>query len=213
MADLNKLKDCLVNLEEDAVYEILKDLVSKSPDQAAKALEVCQDALTEVGDRFEKGVYFIGDLLFSSEIMKEVLNILKPALGTKSLNQLGKMIICTVKGDIHDIGKNIVKGVLDTAGFEVIDLGIDVPAAAIIDAVKANNIKIVALSGVLTLALKSMQEVVEAFAAAGIRKDVKIIIGGNPVTADACAVIGADDWTSSPQKGLDICRAWAAAYA
>ena len=211
MVDLNKLKDCLVNLEEEAVYEILNELMNTSSDQAATALEVCQDALTEVGNRFESGEYFIGDLLFSSDIMRQAVDILKPALTDGSMTQLGKLIICTVKDDIHDIGKGIVRGVFEAAGFEVIDLGIDVSAAAIIDAVKANNAKIVALSGVLTLALKSMQNIVEAFVAAGIRDDVKIIIGGCPVTAHACTVIGADDWAISPQKGLDICRAWAKA--
>ena len=211
MADLNKLKDSLVNLEEEAVYKILKDLMGSSPDQAAAALEACQNALAEVGNRFESGEYFIGDLLYSSDIMRQAVDILKPGLGAASASRLGKLILCTVKDDIHDIGKNIVKGVLDAAGFDVIDLGIDVPPAAIIDAVKANNAKIVALSGVLTLALKSMQNVVEAFVAAGIRSNVKILIGGNPVTASACAVIGADEWTNSPQKGAEICRAWATA--
>ena len=211
MADLHQLKDCLINLEEEAVYEILTELMSHSPDQAVAALEACQEALTEVGNRFEKGEYFIGDLLYSSDIMQQAVDMLKPGLSTANRTQLGKIIICTVKDDIHDIGKNIVKGILDAAGFEVIDLGIDVPPAAIIEAIEANHVKIVALSGVLTLALKSMQNTVEAFVKAGIRKDLKIIIGGNPVTASACAVIGADDWANSPQKGVDICRAWATA--
>ena len=211
MTDLGKLKDCLANLEEDAVYEILTELMNTNPEQGAAALEVCQEALTEVGKRYESGEYFVGDLLFSSDIMRNATDILKPALSSAGSKQLGKMILCTVKDDIHDIGKNIVKGVMDAAGFEVIDLGIDVPPAAIIEAVKTNDVNIVALSGVLTLALKSMKDVVEAFTAAGIRNKVKIIIGGNPVTANACEVIGADDWANSPHKGADICRAWATA--
>ena len=211
MADLSKLKDSLANLEEDSVYAVLKDLMKSSPDQAAKALEVCQEAMTEIGTRFESGAYFIGDLLYSSDIMTEAVNILKPALAGSGLGQAGKMIICTVKDDIHDIGKGIVKGILEASGFEVIDLGVDVPAADIVKAVKDHGVKIVGLSGVLTLALKSMQDVVAEFVKAGIRDKVKIIIGGCPVTENACKVTGADAWSTSPQKGADICRAWAKA--
>lgn len=211
MADMNKLKDCMANLEEETIYEILKKLISESPALAADALKACQDGLGEVGDRFESGEYFIGDLLYSGDIMGNAAEILKPAMAAGSGAALGKIILCTVKDDIHDIGKGIVKSIMEASGFEVIDLGIDVPGAVIIDAVKAHDVKIVALSGVLTLALKSMETIVGEFKDAGIRDKVKIIIGGCPVTENACKVIGADNWSKSPQKGMEICRAWATA--
>ena len=118
------------------------------------------------------------------------------------------MILCTVKNDLHDIGKNIVRPMLEANGFEVLDLGIDVPAEKIVETAKTENIKIVALSGVLTLALDSMKATVQALRAAGL--DVKVIIGGAPVSAEACLNIGADEWAHSPQKTVDTCKRWAA---
>ncbi|MDR0459069.1 MAG: cobalamin-dependent protein [Coriobacteriales bacterium] len=209
MADLVKLKEIMIDLKEEEVYELLTELMSAGGSDAQAALETCQEAMTEIGNRFETGVYFLGDLLYSSEIMSAAVDILKPALSAGSTVKLGKLVICTVKGDIHDIGKNIVKGMLEAAGFDVIDLGIDVLPEKIVATAAAEDVKIVALSGVLTLALRSMQDVVDAFVAAGTRNDVKIIIGGNPVTVDACAVIGADEWANSPQKGVEVCRVWA----
>ena len=118
------------------------------------------------------------------------------------------MILCTVKDDLHDIGKNIVRSMLEASGFDVLDLGIDVPPEKIVETAKRENIKIVALSGVLTLALDSMKTTVEAIKAAGLT-DVKIIIGGCPVTEDACRAIGADEWAYSPQKTVATCKKWA----
>lgn len=120
------------------------------------------------------------------------------------------MILCTVKDDLHDIGKNIVRSMLEAAGFEVLDLGIDVPASEIVKAAKENSIKIVALSGVLTLAIDSMKATVEAFKADGM-DDVKIIIGGAPVSEEAMKITGADEWAHSPQKTVQVCKDWAEA--
>ena len=122
-----------------------------------------------------------------------------------------KMILCTVKDDLHDIGKNIVRAMLEAAGFDVIDLGIDVDPEKVVEVAKEQNIKIVALSGVLTLALDSMKDTVDAIRNAGL--DCKIIIGGAPVSEEACAAIGADEWAHSPQKTINVCKAWAAELA
>ena len=118
------------------------------------------------------------------------------------------MILCTVQDDLHDIGKNIVRAMLEAAGFEVLDLGINTPADTIVETAKKENIKIIALSGVLTLSLDAMKDTVDAFRAAGLRDDVKIIIGGAPVSEAACARIGADEWAHSPQKTLRVCKEW-----
>ena len=118
-----------------------------------------------------------------------------------------RMILCTVKDDLHDIGKNIVRSMLEANGFDVLDLGIDCPASKVVETAKAENIKIVALSGVLTLALDSMKATVEAIKAAGL--DCKVIIGGAPVSSEACRNIGADEWAHSPQKTVATCKAWA----
>lgn len=209
MADLVLLKDSVSELEEDTVLDILRGIM-ESGGNAQEALEACQEGLKEVGDRFEAGEYFIGDLIFAGELMTSAIEIIKPALSAGGLSGKGRMILCTVKDDLHDIGKNIVRNMLEASGFEVLDLGIDVPTERILETANAEGISIVALSGVLTLALDSMRAVVDAFASAGLRDKVKIIIGGNPVTEDACKVIGADEWAKSPQKTVDVCSAWAA---
>ena len=209
MADLNLLKKSMSDLDEDAVLEIMKEIMESGGD-AQEALEACQEGLIEVGDRFESGEYFIGDLIFAGEVMTGAIEIIKPALSAGGLTGKGKMVLCTVKDDLHDIGKNIVKNMLEASGFEVIDLGIDVPPKKIIETANTEGISIIALSGVLTLALDSMRDVVDAFADAGMRGIVKIIIGGNPVTEEACKIIGADEWAKSPRKTVDVCSAWVA---
>jgi len=136
------------------------------------------------------------------------VEVLKPYLaGAESGGPKTKMILCTVKDDLHDIGKNIVRSMLEANGFEVLDLGIDCPAEKVVETAKAEGIKIVALSGVLTLALDSMKATVDAIKAAGL--ECKVIIGGAPVSAEACKNIGADEWAHSPQKTVATCKNWA----
>ena len=118
------------------------------------------------------------------------------------------MILCTVKDDLHDIGKNIVKSMLEAAGFDVLDLGIDVPADKIVETAKEEDIHIIGLSGVLTLAIDSMKNTVDAFQEAGMRDQVKIVIGGAPVNAEVCEQTGADAWASSPQTTINYCKEW-----
>ena len=211
MFDFDKLVDVMSDLDEDAMLEILNGVMADGGADAPKAMEACQKGMDRIGKLFEEGEYFVGDLIFAGELMTEAVGILKDGLVTadESGEKKTKLIICTVKDDLHDIGKNIVKAMLEASGFDVIDLGIDVPADKIVETVKANDVKIVALSGVLTLAIDSMRITVEALKAAGL-DDVKVIVGGNPVNDEACARIGADEWAYSPQKTVQVCKAWAA---
>lgn len=204
--DYNQIQEAMQELDEEVLLELVEKAVAEGDVQ--QALAACQAGMEEVGKRFEEGEYFVGDLIFAGEIMVGAMEILKPALGGGGDAKYGKMILCTVKDDLHDIGKNIVKAMLEAGGFEVLDLGIDVPPEKIVETARAENIKIVALSGVLTLALDSMKATVEAFKAAGM-DDVKIIIGGCPVTEEACKAMGADEWAYSPQKTVAICQKWA----
>ncbi|MCC8046039.1 MAG: cobalamin-dependent protein [Clostridiales bacterium] len=210
MANYEEIKAAMADLDEDTLLDMLHELMDNGGDGAMDAMTACQDGLTEVGNLYEAGEYFVGDLIYSGEMMTEAMDILKPALAGDGSKKIGRMILCTVKDDLHDIGKNIVRAMLEAAGFEVLDLGIDVPAEKIVETCKAENIKIVALSGVLTLALDSMKATVDAFKAAGM-DDVKILIGGSPVSEEACKSIGADDWAHAPQKTVNICKAWAQA--
>ncbi len=207
MIDFEALAAAMGDLDEDTVKEVLEEVMAQGGSDADKALEACQKGMDTVGRLFEEGDYFVGDLIYAGELMTDAVAILKDALAAgDSAGPKTKMILCTVKDDLHDIGKNIVRSMLEANGFEVLDLGIDCPAEKIVDAVKAENIKIVALSGVLTLALDSMKATVEALRASC--PGVKVIIGGAPVSAEACRNIGADEWAHSPQKTVDTCKAW-----
>lgn len=198
----------MADLEEDELLEAVNAVMADGGKEVQKAVAAMQDGMQEVGARFESGEYFVADLIYAGEIMTGAMEILKPALAGDSGDKAGRMILCTVKDDLHDIGKNIVRAMLEAGGFEVLDLGIDTPADVIVETAKKENIKIIALSGVLTLALDSMKGVVEAFKAAGLREDVKIIIGGAPVSPEACENCGADAWAHSPQKTVEVCKSW-----
>lgn len=214
MVDFEKLASAMGDLDEDTVVEMLNEVMSEGGGEADKAMEACQKGMNIVGDLFEKGEYFVGDLIYAGELMTESVDILKDALikgdgeGVKT-----KMILCTVKNDLHDIGKNIVRSMLEASGFEVMDLGIDVAPETIVQTAKDNDIHIIALSGVLTLAVDSMKKTVDAFKDAGMRDNVKIIIGGAPVSEAACTTCGADDWAHDPQKTVRVCQDWAKEFA
>jgi len=208
--DFELLKNAIADLEDEKAYELVNEVMADGGTQVEAALKACQEGMDIVGKRFEAQEYFVADLIFAGEIMSKAMEILKPALAAKRGDQVSsKMILCTVEGDLHDIGKNIVKSILEATGFEVLDLGIDVPADVIVKTAKEQGIKIIALSGVLTLAIDSMKKTVDAFAAAGMRDSVKIIIGGAPVTEDICRHVGADAWAINPQDTAQICRKWA----
>ena len=209
MIDFEKLAQAMGELDEDTVMEILENVMADGGTEAPKAMEACQKGMDIVGKLFEEGEYFVGDLIYAGELMTQAVEIMKDALASgDGSGPKTKMILCTVKDDLHDIGKNIVKAMLEANGFDVLDLGIDVPVAKIVETAKAENIKIVALSGVLTLAIDSMKATVEAFKAAGM-DDVKIIIGGAPVSEGAMQITGADAWAKSPQDTIRTCKKWA----
>lgn len=211
MIDFEELAQAMGELEEDTVKEILQQVMDDGGQEADKAMEACQKGMDTVGKLFEEGEYFVGDLIYAGELMTDAVAILKDALVSgESSGAKVKMILCTVKDDLHDIGKNIVRAMLEAAGFEVLDLGIDTPVETIVNTAKKENIKIVALSGVLTLAIGSMKATIDALKEAGL-DDVKVIIGGAPVSEAAKVATGADEWAFSPQKTVQTCKAWAEA--
>ena len=213
MINFDELAEAMGDLDEDVMTESLEQVMSEGGADAQKAMEACQKGMYIVGSRFEDGEYFVGDLIYAGELMTKAVDILKDALvsGDGSDEVKAKMILCTVKDDLHDIGKNIVRSMLEAAGFDVVDLGIDVPADKIIETAKEQDIHIIGLSGVLTLAIDSMKATIEAMKEAGLRDDVKVIIGGAPVNAEVCEQVGADAWASSPQTTIDYCKKWAQA--
>ena len=210
MINFEELAQAMGDLDEDAMVRLLNQVMAEGGKEADQAMAACQKGMDTVGDLFEQGEYFVGDLIYAGELMTQAVGILKDALvtGEDPGNAGTKVILCTVKNDLHDIGKNIVKAMMEANGFEVIDLGIDTAPETIVEAVKTHQIKILLLSGVLTLAIDSMKETVDALKAAGL-EDVKVLIGGAPVSENARNVTGADEWAQSPQKTIQACKAWA----
>lgn len=210
MVNFEELAQAMGDLDEDAMVGMLNQVMAEGGGEAEQAMAACQKGMDIVGDLFEQGEYFVGDLIYAGELMTQAVGILKDALvsGDASGNTGTKLLLCTVKNDLHDIGKNIVKAMLEANGFDVLDLGIDVAPEAIVKTVKEQGIKIVLLSGVLTLAIDSMKETVNALKTAGL-DDVKVMIGGAPVSESAQTATGADEWATSPQKTIQVCKAWA----
>ncbi|AOY77839.1 cobalamin B12-binding domain-containing protein [Clostridium formicaceticum] len=210
MSKWDQLTKAVGELEEKKVIEILHKFINTNPsyEEVQKVIKACQAGMIIVGDCFEKGDYFVGDLIFSGELLAKVIAIVKPFLGNSSSIKKGKIVIGTVQGDLHDIGKNIFKSMVDAAGFEVYDIGIDQPVSAFVNKVREVQPDIVGMSGVLTVALEAMKDTVDGLKEAGLRDDIKVILGGNPVTKEACAYIGGDAYTANAAEGVKICRSW-----
>lgn len=163
-------------------------------------------AMAEVGRLFEEGEYFVPELLMSARATKEIFQILRPLLAQTGARAAAHVVLGTVKGDLHDIGKNLVAAMLEGGGFEVTDLGVDVPPEAFIAAVKKTPVQIVGLSALLTTTMPAMKATVEAFRAAGLRDQVKIMVGGAPVTQKYAESIGADGYGESAAATVDLAR-------
>lgn len=210
MSDWKHLEEAVGELDEDLVMEILQEFISSNPteEEAQKAIAACQSGMGIVGDRFESGEYFVGDLIFSGELLTESIQMLKPIISSGSDNKIGSIVLGTVEGDLHDIGKNIFRTLAEASGFLVHDLGIDQSADAFLEKAKELSPDIIGMSGVLTLAIDAMKDVVDVFEEAGLRNNFKIIIGGNPVTKEACEYVKADAYTTNAAEGVKICQGW-----
>jgi len=210
MIDLAKLKQTVGELDEEKVGKMLDEFLATKPsgEDARKVVDTCQQGMEIVGSNFEKGEYFVGDLIFAGELLTSCIEKLKPLLGSGGTETKGTIVLGTVEGDIHDIGKNIFKGMAEAAGFKVVDIGIDQKPEAFVKAIKENNPKIVGYSGVLTLAIEAMKRTIDATKAAGLRDKVKIIIGGNAVNEEACKFTGADAWSRNAAEAVKTCGTW-----
>lgn len=211
MGDANSLFEAIVEMQEDQALELTRNLLADGLN-ALDVFEAYQKALVEIGLRFEKKVYFIPELIMSGELMKAAMEIIKPYLGNgdggPGGEKNGKIVIATVAGDIHDIGKNIITMMLELNGFDVKDLGVDVPTSTIVEAAEEFGADIVGLSGLLTLAFDPMKEVVENLEKAGLRDKMKVIIGGGQMDEQVCTHVGADAFVTDAVAGVNICKAW-----
>jgi 5-methyltetrahydrofolate--homocysteine methyltransferase len=163
-------------------------------------------AMAEVGRLFEVGEYYVPEMLISARAMQAGLGILKPLLKEADVKPAGKVIIGTVKGDLHDIGKNLVAMMLEGAGFEIKDMGTDVTPEKFVEEVKGGNVDIVALSALLTTTMPNMKATIDALKAAGVREQVKVIIGGAPVTDSYAQQIGADGYSPDASRAVNLAK-------
>jgi len=201
----------LADLKEKEALEIVKGRLNAG-EEPLKILDDARRAVEIVGERFASGKYFIPDLIYSGEILKAISDMVKPKL-TKAaeVKRLGKIVFGTVAGDIHDIGKDIVVFMLDVNGFEVYDLGVDVPAQKFVDKIKETGASIVGLSGFLTLAYDSMKQTIEAIKAAGLSDKVKVMIGGGQISDEIRKYTGADAYGKDAMAGVSLAKQWAGA--
>lgn len=203
-----KLVSAIADMREEEALALVKEMIAGGSDPAA-ILDAAREAMDIVGRRYEEGTYYLPELMLAGEMLNQIAEIVKPEMSRlPDVKRHGKVIIGTVKGDIHDIGKNIVTFMLDANGFEVLDLGIDVPPQKFVEAIKDFNPQVVGLSGFLTLAFDAMKETVEAIQAAGLRDKVKIMVGGGQVSETIREYTGADAYGKDAMAGVSLVQKW-----
>lgn len=206
MSNLAELGKALVALDEDKVKTLVQEAVKTGGDPMA-IIQECNNAMVEVGALFEKGDYFLSELIMSGEIFKSIMDTVKPSLGdTQEKHSKGLVVMGTVKDDIHDIGKNIVITLLQSSGFEVVDLGVDVPAEIFVETVKKKQAKVLGLSALLNFTFHEMKHVVDELVANGLRDQVKVIIGGSSCNEEVRKFAGADYYAKDAGVGVRICQ-------
>jgi methanogenic corrinoid protein MtbC1 len=215
MADMNEQEKNLVNwladMHEDDAFALAKKMLLEEGANPLRVLELCRNAMDIVGKRFEKGEYFLPELVLAGEMLENIGAIAKPLIKQapgEEPKKLAKVLIGTVHGDLHDIGKNIVTFMLDINGFEVKDIGVDVPVQTFIEEISAFKPDVVGLSGFLTLAFDSMKETVDAIQAAGLREKMKIMIGGGQIDENVRTYTGADAYGINAMDAVSLCKGW-----
>jgi len=205
---LARLRDAIVNLDIEAVQKAAKDAIDAGIPAYKAIVEGMAKGMEIVGKKYEDGEYFLAELIMAGETMKEGMAVLEPYLKVGDIKSAGKVVIGTVRGDLHDIGKNVVVTLLKAANFEVIDLGVDVSAEQFVEAVKKHNPDILAMSALLTTTMVEMENVIESLKKSGLRDKVKIIIGGAPITPEYAKKIGADAAAKDAVEGVRRCSEW-----
>src|SRR5476651_1572798 len=199
----------LSDMKEDDAFALAKKMLLEEGANPIRVLELCREAMDIVGKRFEKGEYFLPELVLAGEMLENIGAIAKPLIKQapgEEPKKLGRVLIGTVHGDLHDIGKNIVTFMLDINGYEVKDIGIDVPVATFVEEIREFKPAVVGLSGFLTLAFESMKETVQAIEAAGLRDQMMIMIGGGQVDEAVRTYTGADAYGSNAVAAVTLCR-------
>ena len=203
MTDLNDLYEAILNGKHNVALEVTKSALSENISPKVLIDDYLIKAMEEIGRRFEQHKVFVPELLMAGRAMKMSLSLIQPLLkGENTSLMLGTVVIGTVKGDLHDIGKNLVGSMFEGCGFKVVDLGVDVDATKFINSVKENNASIVGLSALLTTTMPYMKSIIEALETAGLRDKVKVMVGGAPVSEGFAREIGADGYSDSANSAV-----------
>ena len=206
MADLQKLYDAILSGDAKTSVAVTAQALAENIMPLEIITNYLIPAMDEVGKRFECEEYFVPELLLAARAMKGSMQMLRPLLAASGTEPAGRVAIGTVKGDLHDIGKNLVASLLEGGGFEVIDLGADVSAAKFIETVNTRNVNIVCLSALLTVTMPSMKTTIQAFKDAGIRDNIKVLVGGAPLTQQFADEIGADGYSENASGAVALAR-------
>ena len=207
----SRLVELLADMYEEEALELAKTLLVEEQADPMRVLDLCRMAMDIVGKRFEEGEYFLPELVLAGDMLDNIGRMAKPLISqdtAESRKKLGRVLIGTVHGDLHDIGKNIVTFMLDVNRFEVRDLGIDVPVETFLSEIRSFQPAVVGLSGFLTLAFDSMKETIDAFEKEGMRKDFKIMIGGGQVDETVRSFTGADAFGANALEAVKLCKNW-----
>jgi len=206
MDDLKRLHDAILEGDATAAHEITEKALAAGVEPMRLVNDYMIPAMAEVGRRFECNEFFVPELLIAARAMKSALGLVRPLLAASGAQPAGRVVIGTVKGDLHDIGKNLVAAMLEGHGFEVIDLGVNVAPEQFIATVKEKGARIVAMSALLTTTMPAMRSTVEALKQAGIRNQVKVLIGGAPITQRYADEIGADGYSDNAVGAVAVAK-------
>lgn len=208
MEILNNISDMM---QRGKVKEV-KELVQQALDQNIPAKKILDEgllsAMNTVGVKFKNNEVFVPEVLIAARAMNAAVTLLKPYLNAAGVKPIGKAICCTVKGDLHDIGKNLVRMMLEGAGIEAIDLGVDISPERMVEAVKETGAQVICLSALLTTTMTSQKDIIDALTAAGLRSKVKVLVGGAPVTDSYAKEIGADGYAPDAASCADLAKAY-----
>jgi methylmalonyl-CoA mutase cobalamin-binding domain/chain len=205
MSSRESLVAAIVDLDEQAALERVGEELDAGVDPV-EILERCRQGMSIVGERFEKGEFFLSEMIMAAEIFTQIADSVRPQLKRSVTGNLGKIVIGTVEGDVHDIGKNIAIALLEAEGFEVVDLGVDVPPHRFVEAIKEHEPDIVGMSSLLTVAIESTKQTIDAITEAGLRDRVRIIVGGGRMDEHARDYVKPDAATDNAAKGVRLCK-------
>ena len=206
MADMSLIAQAIDQGDRDKTVELTQKALGAGDNPQDIIAKGLQAGMAAVGEKFSSGEYFLPDMLMAARAMKAALEVLAPALKETGIPTIGKVVIGTVEGDMHDIGKNVVATFLSGNGFEVFDLGLNVPAQKFIDEVKEKQPDILGMSALLTTTMPVMGKVIKALEETGLRSGVKVVVGGAPVTQDYANYIGADGYAHDGGRAVPVCR-------